>query len=492
MVILSDPGGFERRPAQPIWQSAFTSRAKPVRLLPYHRPAYHLHQGRGCHRTGGPGGCGHHAVVLLARGHRRRGPRRRCADRGLRRLHHGRRPLHPRHQSQLARVAGGQAGGTEGDGQHRRGQHGDRRQPRAARRDRSQRAGPLRSRCAEPARREMGDGARRHQRYRPWGPHARGNGNGGRTHRRPQADHRAGAHARPQGDWLHADALEGAYYSRENGEAVREALNTWIRTSGAYDAVVDFEAATRDPNNPKRFRADLDPGDHLHPNDAGYQAMATPSIFPSSAANGPRPSRPNGERANPEARPAARAGQDQSRSPRARQAPRRLPRAAHHLSDHFAGGYHRHRLHARRKDGHRGGRQPRHSRQPGRARGPHGARGHARHRARRDADRETYSHGRGAGRRIVGCRGGPVGAAGSGGARGGSAGIVRAGGAARQRRSVLPAGRPGGGDWPRKRAVSASRRAGARGPAGGSRGACFDRRGISPAEPPFDKRISTK
>jgi lysophospholipase L1-like esterase len=68
--------------------------------------------------------------------------------------------------------------------------------------------------------------------------------------------------------------FEGASYSRENGEAIREALNTWIRTSGAYDAVVDFEAATRDPNNPKRIRADFDPGDHLHPNDAGYQAMA--------------------------------------------------------------------------------------------------------------------------------------------------------------------------------------------------------------------------
>jgi lysophospholipase L1-like esterase len=68
--------------------------------------------------------------------------------------------------------------------------------------------------------------------------------------------------------------FEGANYSREEGEAVREALNAWIRTSGAYDAVVDFEAATRDPNNPKRIRADFDPGDHLHPNDAGYQAMA--------------------------------------------------------------------------------------------------------------------------------------------------------------------------------------------------------------------------
>ena len=67
---------------------------------------------------------------------------------------------------------------------------------------------------------------------------------------------------------------EGANYSRETGEAVREAVNKWIRTSGACDAVVDFEAATRDPANPKHIRPDFDPGDHLHPNDAGYQAMA--------------------------------------------------------------------------------------------------------------------------------------------------------------------------------------------------------------------------
>ena len=67
---------------------------------------------------------------------------------------------------------------------------------------------------------------------------------------------------------------EGAPYYREDGERIRAALNSWIRTSGAFDAVVDFEAATRDPGNPKRFRAEFDPGDHLHPNDAGYQAMA--------------------------------------------------------------------------------------------------------------------------------------------------------------------------------------------------------------------------
>jgi lysophospholipase L1-like esterase len=67
---------------------------------------------------------------------------------------------------------------------------------------------------------------------------------------------------------------DGAGYAREAGEAAREGLNQWIRNSGAYDAVVDFDAATRDTANPKRIRAEFDPGDHLHPNDAGYQAMA--------------------------------------------------------------------------------------------------------------------------------------------------------------------------------------------------------------------------
>ena len=67
---------------------------------------------------------------------------------------------------------------------------------------------------------------------------------------------------------------EGAGYYRENGEAIRAAVNSFIRTSGAFDAVVDFEAATRDAGNARRIRAEFDPGDHLHPNDAGYQAMA--------------------------------------------------------------------------------------------------------------------------------------------------------------------------------------------------------------------------
>jgi lysophospholipase L1-like esterase len=67
---------------------------------------------------------------------------------------------------------------------------------------------------------------------------------------------------------------EGAGYARETGETIRTAVNDWIRKSGAFDAVVDFEAAARDPNNPKRFKPEFDPGDHLHPNDAGYKAMA--------------------------------------------------------------------------------------------------------------------------------------------------------------------------------------------------------------------------
>jgi lysophospholipase L1-like esterase len=67
---------------------------------------------------------------------------------------------------------------------------------------------------------------------------------------------------------------EGANYASEAGEAVRAALNNWIRTSGAFDGVADFDKATQDPANPKRLRADCDSGDHLHPNDTGYQAMA--------------------------------------------------------------------------------------------------------------------------------------------------------------------------------------------------------------------------
>ena len=64
-----------------------------------------------------------------------------------------------------------------------------------------------------------------------------------------------------------------AFWTAEN-ERKRGAVNQWIRTSGEYDAVIDFDAATRDPADPLRLRPAYDSGDHLHPNDAGMAAMA--------------------------------------------------------------------------------------------------------------------------------------------------------------------------------------------------------------------------
>jgi lysophospholipase L1-like esterase len=68
--------------------------------------------------------------------------------------------------------------------------------------------------------------------------------------------------------------FEGAGYWTPEGEAKRAALNDWIRTSGEYDAVIDFDAATRDPKQPTKFLPAYNSGDNLHPGDAGYQAMA--------------------------------------------------------------------------------------------------------------------------------------------------------------------------------------------------------------------------
>jgi lysophospholipase L1-like esterase len=66
-----------------------------------------------------------------------------------------------------------------------------------------------------------------------------------------------------------------AYYHPDAAnEADRAAVNAWIRTPGNFDAVIDFDAAMRDPASPTRLRPDLDSGDGLHPSIAGYQAMA--------------------------------------------------------------------------------------------------------------------------------------------------------------------------------------------------------------------------
>jgi lysophospholipase L1-like esterase len=66
---------------------------------------------------------------------------------------------------------------------------------------------------------------------------------------------------------------QGAGYSTDRGEQVREAINQWIRTSGVFDGVIDFEKAVEDPANPLRFLPRYDHGGHLHPNDVGYRAM---------------------------------------------------------------------------------------------------------------------------------------------------------------------------------------------------------------------------
>jgi lysophospholipase L1-like esterase len=68
--------------------------------------------------------------------------------------------------------------------------------------------------------------------------------------------------------------FQGSGYYSAAGEAEREAINRWIRTSGAFDGVIDFDQAVRDPADPLRLLPAYDCGDHLHPNDAGYQAMA--------------------------------------------------------------------------------------------------------------------------------------------------------------------------------------------------------------------------
>ena len=80
--------------------------------------------------------------------------------------------------------------------------------------------------------------------------------------------------------------FEGAAYYSPEKEVVRQAVNNWIRNNDEFDAVIDFDRVTRDPARPTRFLPAYDSGDHLHPNDLGYQAMgnAVPlALFRSSA-----------------------------------------------------------------------------------------------------------------------------------------------------------------------------------------------------------------
>jgi lysophospholipase L1-like esterase len=65
-------------------------------------------------------------------------------------------------------------------------------------------------------------------------------------------------------------------YDDEAGmrETARQRVNAWIRTAHRFDGVIDFDAAVRDPANPRRLRPAYDVGDHLHLNPAGYRALA--------------------------------------------------------------------------------------------------------------------------------------------------------------------------------------------------------------------------
>jgi lysophospholipase L1-like esterase len=82
---------------------------------------------------------------------------------------------------------------------------------------------------------------------------------------------------RDRGVKVHATTIApygGTEVFSPEGEAVRLAVNDWIRTSGAFDAVLDFDAVWRDPGRPDRIRDGLHAGDHVHGSDAGHRALA--------------------------------------------------------------------------------------------------------------------------------------------------------------------------------------------------------------------------
>jgi lysophospholipase L1-like esterase len=84
------------------------------------------------------------------------------------------------------------------------------------------------------------------------------------------------ARARARGLKVFAATLtpfEGSANFTPEGEATRQAFNRWLRTSGEYDGVLDFEATVRDPAQPARMLEKYSAADNLHPNDAGYEAL---------------------------------------------------------------------------------------------------------------------------------------------------------------------------------------------------------------------------
>jgi len=76
-------------------------------------------------------------------------------------------------------------------------------------------------------------------------------------------------------------------YQDAAGEVIREQVNNWILTSGAFDGVINFSAALADPSDPQAFNPVYDSGDHLHPNDVGYNVMG--DLVPLSILLGQNP-----------------------------------------------------------------------------------------------------------------------------------------------------------------------------------------------------------
>jgi lysophospholipase L1-like esterase len=68
--------------------------------------------------------------------------------------------------------------------------------------------------------------------------------------------------------------FQGSFYSTPETERARQTVNQWIRGSGQFDAVLDFDAVMSDRQDPAHLSQRMDSGDHLHPSDAGYHSMA--------------------------------------------------------------------------------------------------------------------------------------------------------------------------------------------------------------------------
>ena len=81
-----------------------------------------------------------------------------------------------------------------------------------------------------------------------------------------------GSHSPPLSTPSRTSATYG-FYTPEK-EKIREAVNAWIRADKTADGLIDFDKLLEDPNNPKHINPAFDCGDHLHPNDVGYQAMS--------------------------------------------------------------------------------------------------------------------------------------------------------------------------------------------------------------------------